>query len=91
MMSGIEGYDTGGVIHIIVNNQIGFTANPKDSRSTLYCSEVAKVIGAPIIHVNGDDIEAVVQAMKILTEFKEKFKIDVFLDICCYRKYGHNE
>jgi len=91
MMSGIDWYDIGGVIHIIVNNQIWFTANPKDSRSTPYCSEVAKVIEAPILHVNGDDIEEVVKAMKILTEFREKFQKDVFLDIYCYRKYGHNE
>ena len=90
-MSGIEWYDIGWVIHIIVNNQIWFTANPQDSRSTQYCSEVLKTIEAPILHVNGDDIESVVKAMKILTEFKEKFKKDVCLDIYCYRKYGHNE
>jgi 2-oxoglutarate dehydrogenase E1 component len=91
MMNGIKGYDTGGVLHIIVNNQIGFTANPCDSRSTTYASDLAKVIDAPIFHVNGDDVEAVVKVADIITKFRQKFKKDAVLDIICYRKYGHNE
>ncbi len=91
IMSGVKGYDTGGIIHIIVNNQIGFTANPQDSRCTLYASDLAKSIDAPIFHVNGDDVEAVVKIAKIVAEFRQKFKKDVVLDIVCYRRYGHNE
>ncbi len=91
MMNGLKGYDTGGVLHVIVNNQIGFTANPCDSRSTIYASDLAKVIDAPIFHVNGDDVEAVVKVADIVTKFRQKFKKDAVLDIICYRKYGHNE
>ena len=91
MMSGIKGYDTGGVIHIIVNNQIGFTANPSDSRSTQYASDLAKAINAPIFHVNGDDVESVVKVANLATEFRQKFKKDIVIDVVCYRKYGHNE
>lgn len=91
MMSGVSGYDTGGVIHIIINNQIGFTANPNDSRSTRYASDLAKAIDAPIFHVNGDDVEAVVKISDIATRFRQQFKKDVVLDIICYRRYGHNE
>ncbi|MFT6077900.1 MAG: 2-oxoglutarate dehydrogenase E1 component, partial [Rickettsiales bacterium] len=91
LMSGIKGYDIGGVVHVIVNNQIGFTANPEDSRSTTYASDLAKAIDAPIIHVNGDDVEAVVRASAIITKYRQVFKKDVVMDLICYRKYGHNE
>ncbi len=91
VMNGLEGYTTGGVVHIIVNNQIGFTANPKDSRCTTYASDLAKTIEAPIFHVNGDDVEAVVKISDIITRYRQTFKKDVVLDVVCYRKYGHNE
>ena len=91
VMNATAGYDTGGIIHLIINNQIGFTANPQDSRSTLYASDLAKSIDAPIFHVNGDDVEAVVKIAEIASEFRQKFKKDVVIDIICYRKYGHNE
>jgi 2-oxoglutarate dehydrogenase E1 component len=91
MMSGIEGYDVGGVLHIIINNQIGFTANPGDSRSTTYASDLAKCIDAPIFHVNGDDAVAVAKCAEIIAKYRQTFKKDVVLDIICYRRYGHNE
>jgi 2-oxoglutarate dehydrogenase E1 component len=91
MMNGIKGYDTGGVLHLIINNQIGFTANPCDSRSTTYASDLAKIIDAPIFHVNGDDVEAVVKIADIIMRFRQKFKKDIVLDLVCWRKYGHNE
>jgi 2-oxoglutarate dehydrogenase E1 component len=91
VMNGVKGYDTGGVMHIIVNNQIGFTANPTDSRSTIYASDLAKMIDAPIFHINGDDVESVVKISDIATRYRQTFKKDVVLDIICYRKYGHNE
>lgn len=91
VMNALDGYNTGGVIHIIVNNQIGFTANPKDSRSTTYASDLAKSIDAPIFHINGDDVENVVKIADIATRYRQIFKKDIVLDIICYRKYGHNE
>ena len=91
LMNGTAGYDTGGVIHIIINNQIGFTANPTDSRSTQYASDLAKSIDAPIFHVNGDDVEAVVKISGIISKYRQTFKKDIVLDVVCYRKYGHNE
>jgi len=91
LMNGTAGYDTGGVIHIIINNQIGFTANPTDSRSTQYASDLAKSIDAPIFHVNGDDVEAVVKISGIVSKYRQTFKKDIVLDVVCYRKYGHNE
>ncbi len=91
MMSGIKGYDVGGILHLIINNQIGFTANPEDSRSTTYSSDLAKGIDAPIFHVNGDDAEAVVRVAAIITKYRQIFKKDVVMDVVCYRKYGHNE
>ncbi len=90
-LSGLKGYKTGGTIHFIVNNQIGFTTNPTFSRSGPYCSDVALMVEAPIFHVNGDDPEAVVYAARIATEFRQKFNKDVVIDMFCYRRQGHNE
>lgn len=90
-LSQLKGYHTGGTVHIVTNNQIGFTTNPEDSRSTSYCTDIAKFIGALIFHVNGDDAEAVVYVSKIAAEYRAKFKKDVVIDVVGYRKYGHNE
>ena len=90
-MSGLPGHNIGGTIHIIVNNQIGFTTAPRFARSSPYPSDVAKLAQAPIFHVNGDDPEAVVHCAKIATEFRQKFNRDVVIDMVCYRRYGHNE
>ncbi|MDA9654693.1 2-oxoglutarate dehydrogenase E1 component, partial [Candidatus Pelagibacter sp.] len=90
-MSGLPGHNTGGTIHFIVNNQIGFTTSPRFARSSPYPSDVAKMVDAPILHVNGDDPEAVVYATRIATEFRLKFNRDVVVDIICYRRFGHNE
>ena len=90
-MSGLPGHNTGGTIHFIVNNQIGFTTSPRFARSSPYPSDVAKMVDAPILHVNGDDPEAVVYATRVATEFRLKFNRDVVVDIICYRRFGHNE
>jgi 2-oxoglutarate dehydrogenase E1 component len=90
-LSELKGYRTGGTIHVVVNNQIGFTTSPSFARSSPYPSDVAKVIQAPIFHVNGDDPEAVVHVARIATEFRQRFKKDVVVDIFCYRRHGHNE
>lgn len=90
-LSGVRGHRTGGTVHIIVNNQIGFTTAPRYSRSSPYPSDVALMVQAPIFHVNGDDPEAVVYAAKVATEYRQKFAKDVVIDMFCYRRYGHNE
>lgn len=89
--SQLEGYTTGGMIHVVVNNLIGFTTVPEDSRSSRYCTDIAKMINAPVLHVNGEDPEAVVAAAQMAVEYRQKFRRDVFIDMWCYRRYGHNE
>ncbi|MAB84635.1 MAG: 2-oxoglutarate dehydrogenase E1 component [Cryomorphaceae bacterium] len=90
-MERLTGYGTEGTIHVVVNNQVGFTTNFIDGRSSTYCTDVAKVVLAPVLHVNGDDTEAVIHAMRFAIEYRQKWKRDVFIDLLCYRKYGHNE
>ncbi len=90
-LSGIRGHRTGGTIHLIVNNQIGFTTSPAFSRTSPYPTDIALMVEAPIFHVNGDDPEAVVHAAKVATEFRQKFRKDVVIDMICYRRFGHNE
>jgi 2-oxoglutarate dehydrogenase E1 component len=90
-MAHLDGYRTGGTIHIVVNNQVGFTTNYLDGRSSTYCTDVAKTTLCPVFHVNGDDIEAVVTTIEIAIEYRQQFNRDIFIDLLCYRKYGHNE
>ncbi len=90
-MAGLDGYRTGGTIHIVVNNQVGFTTNYLDGRTSTYCTDVAKTTLCPVFHVNGDDIEAIVTTIEIAMEYRQAFHRDIFIDLLCYRKYGHNE
>lgn len=90
-MAQLDGYRVGGTIHIVVNNQIGFTTNYLDARSSTYCTDIGKVTLSPVLHINGDDVEAVIQAVQFAIEYRQTFNKDVFIDILGYRKYGHNE
>lgn len=90
-MSNLKGYTTGGTIHIVINNQIGFTTNYFDARSSMYCTDIAKILDSPIIHVNSDDIEAVIHTVRFAVDFRMRYHQDVFIDLVGYRKYGHNE
>ncbi len=90
-LSKLAGYQTGGTMHIVINNQVGFTAAPKETKSTPYCTDIAKSFGAPVFHVNAEDPEGAVAAMKLAIELRQKFGCDVFIELNCHRKYGHNE
>lgn len=90
-MASLDGYKNGGTIHVVVNNQVGFTTNYIEARSSTYCTDIAKVTRNPVFHVNGDDTEAVAYVFELAMEYRQKFNTDVFIDILCYRKYGHNE
>ncbi|MBX3260645.1 MAG: 2-oxoglutarate dehydrogenase E1 component [Labilithrix sp.] len=90
-LAGLEGYSTGGTVHLVVNNQIGFTTLPQDSRSTRYCTDITRMLKVPVFHVNGEDPEAVIQTARLATEFRQRFGKDVVIDMLCYRRYGHNE
>lgn len=90
-MERLPGYKTGGTVHAVINNQVGFTTNYTEARSSIYCTDVAKVILAPVLHVNGDDVEAVVHSFLFAMEYRQRYKRDIFIDLLCYRKYGHNE
>lgn len=90
-LSRLKAYDTGGTVHIVINNQVGFTTNPSDSRSTQYCTDITRMLRCPVFHVNGEDPEAVAQVVRLAAEYRQRFKSDVVIDLYCYRKYGHNE
>lgn len=90
-MTHLPGYLIGGTIHLVINNQVGFTTNYLEARSSTYCTDIAKVTRSPVFHVNGDDVEALIVTIELAMEFRQKFNTDIFIDILCYRKYGHNE
>ncbi len=90
-LASLQAYNTGGTIHVVVNNQIGFTTNPSDSRSTQYCTDITRMLRCPVFHVNGEDPEGVAQTVRLAAEYRQRFHGDVVIDLYCYRKYGHNE
>jgi 2-oxoglutarate dehydrogenase E1 component len=90
-MSALPGYTTGGTIHFVINNQVGFTTDYDDARSSIYCTDISKIVDAPILHVNGDDAEAVIFCSNLAVEYRQKFGKDIFIDMLCYRRHGHNE
>jgi 2-oxoglutarate dehydrogenase E1 component len=90
-MSGLPGYTTGGTIHFVINNQVGFTTDYDDARTSIYCTDIAKIVDAPVLHVNGDDAEAVTFCSNLAVEYRQKFGKDIFIDMLCYRRHGHNE
>ncbi len=90
-MSQLDGYCVGGTIHVVINNQVGFTTDPRDGRSTQYCTDIAKMVNCPVLHVNADDLDAVVAAARMAADYRHRFRKDVFVDLICFRRYGHNE